>query len=118
MSIEQRVFELLRGFVGGRVYPDVAPLDAPTPYITYQRVGGRADTYLGPELAGTKHARVQISIWGPDRLAVSSLADDVEDAFHTTRTMTAGPLGAAVSVYEDDTKLYGSRQDFSCWYDR
>lgn len=116
--IEKAIYDLLKGMVGGRVYPDVAPLNAPMPYITYQQVGGRSVTYLGRDLPGTLHAHMQVNVWGPDRLAVAGLARNIQDAFILTPSITTEPLGAPVSVYEEDTKLYGSRQEFSCWYDR
>jgi hypothetical protein len=40
----------------------------------------------------------------------------VEDTMRTASGIQATVLGAAVSVYEEDTKLYGAMQDFSCWY--
>lgn len=116
--IEERIFTLLRGLVDDRVYPRIAPLNAAKPYITYFRAGGRAPTFLGREVTATNHAHMQINVWGTDALVVAQLAQAVSDAMTLATTIVAEPLGAAVDDYEDDTKLYGSRQDFSCWFDR
>jgi len=116
--IEARIYTLLRGLVSDRVYPRIAPLNAGTPYITYFRAGGHARNFLGRELPGTNHSHIQINVWGTDALVVAQLAQAVSDAMTLATTMIAEPLGAPVDDYETDTQLYGSRQDFSCWWDR
>jgi hypothetical protein len=58
---------------------------------------------------------MQINVWGATRVQVSPLARQVEDALKATAALYPTILGAAVAVYEPDTKLYGSRQDFSFW---
>lgn len=40
MTIETDICTALNDLVDGRVYPDVAPAGAATPYVTYQQVGG------------------------------------------------------------------------------
>ena len=81
MTVEADIFNLLTGLVAGRVYPDLAPLGAARPYITYQQIGGRDLRWM----------------------------DKAASAFQ------ARAVGAPISTYEPDTKLYGSMQDFSVW---
>ena len=113
MSIETLIFSALSSLVDGRVYPDIAPESTPGPYITYQQVGGRSVNFLDSTSASKKNARVQINVWADTRLAASDVGRSVEDALRTALHATA--LGALVALYEEETKRYGTRQDFSIW---
>jgi hypothetical protein len=111
MTIEKDIFDALKGLVGNRVYPDVAPSGAVKPYITYQQVGGTAWNFLEATLTGKRNGRFQVNVWTDTRAAAASLSRSVEDAL--VQNVKAFVLGAPVSTYEDDLKLYGTRQDFS-----
>ena len=117
MSVESAIFDALRGFVNDRVYPDVAPKEVfALPRITYQQVGGQGVNFLDPSIPSKKNGRFQINVWAATRLQAAALARDAEDALRMVPTLQATVLGAAVAVYEADTELYGTRQDFSCWF--
>ena len=113
MSLETSIFGALSALVGGRVYPDVAPDDTPTPYITYQQVGGRSVSFVDSTAPNKKNARVQINVWAATRTAASDLGRTVEDTLRTALRATA--LGALVATYDPETRLRGTRQDFSIW---
>lgn len=115
MSLETLIYNALAGLVDNRVYPDVAPDGCELPYITYQQVGGRPINFVDPSIPGKRNARVQINVWGDSRLAVSSLAGDVENALRVVTELQTTVLGQPVSEYDMETKLRGSRQDFSFW---
>lgn len=115
MSFEASLFNALNALVSGRVYPDVAPPSAVTPYITYQQVGGRSINFIDPTLPGKRNARVQINVWGENRLAVSQLAAAVEDALRLAPALQTSVLGQPVVGVDEETGLRGSRQDFSFW---
>ena len=115
MSVEDTVFDTLKGLVGNRVYPDIAPDAVARPYIVYQFVGGVALNFVEPTIPSKKNTRVQVAIWGDTRAAVSALAIQVEDAMRVVAALQTTVIGAPVSVYEPDTKLRGSMQDFSVW---
>ncbi len=116
MSIESLIVATLTGLVSGRVYPDVTP-DGVTalPRITFQQVGGRALNYLEPAPVGKRNARMQINVWGKTRRQVTALARQVSDALKAETALNTYILGEPVANREPDTKLYGSRQDFSMW---
>ena len=118
MSAEAALVPLLTGLVAGRVYPDVAPSGAGLPRIVYQQVGGQAINYTEGTLPNREHARMQVVCWATTRLAAIGLAQQVEAALRSAASIQAEPIGARVSVYEDDTQLYGARQDFSIWSPR
>lgn len=97
-----------------RVYPDVAPAGTLRPYITYQAVGGQSPNYLG-NTVDLQNARMQLNVWADTRSAANSLMQSVIASL-TGPAIKAVTIGAPVSIYEPDTKLYGSREDFSIWF--
>ena len=117
MTVEADIVTLLKTVVS-KAYPDVAPIEAAPPYAVYQQVGGESLTFLGREVPSKKNGRFQISIWAATRLEAAAKALAIENAFLITTAMQATPLGSPVATYEDGTKLYGTRQDFSVWSDR
>jgi hypothetical protein len=112
---ETIIFQTLTGLVAGRVYPDVAPLSAALPRIVYQQVGGASVTYTEGALPDKENGRFQIACWAKSRLEAVTLAKQAEFALVAGASFQAVPIGARASVYEDDTQLFGCRQDFSIW---
>lgn len=117
MTVESNLFDCLKGLVSNRVYPDVAPFGVEKPYITYQQVGGDVVTFIDSTMPSKRNGRFQLNVWATTRLAAAALARQVESALVTSSALRATPMGAAVSSYEPDTLLYGSRQFFSIWFD-
>lgn len=110
-SAEMIVVEALKT-VNLKNYPDVAPTGTVGPYVTYQAVGGQDVNDLdGP--ADLENQRMQITVWSGKRGDTTATMRAARAAL-----VAAGgiPIGAAVSQYEADTKLYGSRLDFSIWF--
>ena len=113
MALEADLNTLLKT-VFARVYPDIAPDPLPArPYCTYQQVGGESVTFVDRTLPGLRNARMQINVWSNTRLEAATLARQVEDALRLATVFQVQPMGALVSDYEPDLKLYGTRQDFS-----
>ena len=97
-----------------RVFPDIAPHGTPRPYITYQSVGGRPTATLdGPD--ELRNSRMQINVWADVRSTADGTMEQVVTAL-SAGELNATPLGDPVSAYEEETKLRGSRLDFSIWY--
>ena len=115
MSAESSIFAALSSLVSNRVYPDLAPDVVVKPYIVYQQIGGSAVQFVDPTVPSKKNSRIQVSIWGDTRAQVSALAVQVEDTLRGVTALQAVVLGAPVAIYEADTKLRGSQQDFSIW---
>ena len=118
MSAEAAIFQLLTGFVGGRVYPDVAPSGALLPRIVYQQVGGKTINYTEGTLPDKENARMQVVCWASSRFAAANLAKQVEAASKSSPLIQASAIGARISGYEQDTALYSSHQVFSIWTTR
>lgn len=118
-SAESTVFAAIKALVPNgdgtfRVYPDVAPAVVLHPYITYQAAGGQSPNYLS-NTVDLQNARMQLNVWADSRSAATALMQSVISAL-TGQAVKATTIGAPVSSYEPDTKLYGSRQDFSIWF--
>lgn len=116
MDIDVQITAALAQLVSGRVYPDVAPAGTVRPYLTYQQVGGDALNFLDGATPGKRNARIQINAWADSRLVASQLSEQAEDALRAAAGLQPEVLGARASIYEEDTKLRGARQDFSVWY--
>lgn len=116
MTVEADLFNAIKSLVSNRVYPDVAPVGATTPYLTYQQVGGTAVNFMAGSVPSKKNARFQINCWASTRLAAATLSRQVEDTLRPVAALQTTVLAAPVAVYEEDTKLFGMRQDFSFWH--
>lgn len=113
VTIEERIFDTLKGLVANRVYPDVAGPSVGSPYITYQQVGGSAINFLESGIVGKRNGRFQVNCWTNSRIAAAELSGLVEDAMVVS--LEASVLGAPIATYDDDG-VYGTHQDFSLWW--
>lgn len=104
--------------LGLAAYPSVVPAEAPTPYAKYQRVGGRSMAFLGTDLPSVKNNRFQISVWAETALEAEALGLQVENLFMSAEDMQVEPIGSPIDDHDEETDLYGSRQDFSIWSPR
>lgn len=116
MTVESVLYDLLSPLVDGEFYPDVAQ-DPQLPYGTYQQVGGQSIGFLDLTVPSKRNARFQIVYWSATRLQASDLIRQAHDLLIADASLQATALGEAVSVYEEDTRRYGARQDFSVWFD-
>lgn len=116
MSVESNLFDALKGLVSNRCYPDVAPSNTVRPFITFQQVGGTAANFLETAVVGLRNARFQVTCWADTRVAAAALARSAEDAMVTSTALRAYVLGAMVADYEEETHLFGTRQDFTVFY--
>lgn len=117
MTAESIIFATLRGLVADRVFPDVAPEGTARPYCTYQQVGGAAVNFTDGGIPSKRNGRYQINCWSDSRPQAALLARSVESALRPVPTLLTTVLGGPVAEYEEDTKLFGTRQDFSFWTD-
>lgn len=116
--MEATLYGLLSSLVGGRVFPDVAPLTTAKPYITWQQIGGDVINTLANEVASKRNSMVQINVWSSSRLQANQIIQQVETVLVTSSALIARPLSAFVARYEEGANLYGAEQDFSIWSDR
>ena len=118
MSVETLLYTALKNLASNRVYRDIAPAEVTAlPRITFQQVGGDAINFLSGDAPSKKRARIQINVWDDRRDVAMALMRRVEDTMRSASGLQTTILGAATSVYEDDTGLFGAMQDFSVIYD-
>lgn len=118
MTLEAKLFALLSTLVGGRFFPDVAPFDAPRPYIVWQQIGGRVTNFVDNTVPNTENAAMQIQVWDDTRAGAKALALQIESTLITATTLQARPLSACVAEHEPDLQRFGTRQDFDITADR
>jgi hypothetical protein len=85
-------------------------------YVTYQQVGGVPVNFVDGGVPGKRNTRMQINVWARTRSESDALAIQVEDALRLETALQTTVLGSLIAVYEPETKLKGSMQDFSFWY--
>lgn len=115
MSMESDLFDALKGLVASRVYPDQAPESVQSPYIVFTQVGGPSPAYVENLVPNIRGARMQISVWGTERIAVNALALQIEALLIAATNFQARPVGAFTASMDPDTELRGTRQDFYIW---
>jgi hypothetical protein len=115
--MEPALYDLLKTLCP-RVYPDVAPQGTEKPYMTWQAIGGEVARYLDNTAADKRNTLMQINAWALTRQDATTLIRQAEDALCGSAAFVARPQGEALSMYEPDTKLYGSVQRFSVWASR
>lgn len=117
MTVESSLYTALKTLVANRVYRDIAPQTVTDlPRITFQTVGGTSINFLdSATIPSKRNARVQVNVWHNRRDEANVLARQVEDALRSYTTLNTTVLTGLVSTYEEETKLYGTMQDFSFW---
>lgn len=116
MSVEATIFNALKHLVANRVYPDIAPESVKRPYITFQQVGGRAVNFLSAELPDQRNSRFQCNVWAASRTEAAQIAQQVDATLRQVNALHTTVLNEPVATMEAETKLYGTRQDFSFWF--
>lgn len=117
MSMEAPLIAALQA-ICPRVFNDVAQAGTVRPYITWQAIGGESIYTLSNAPIDKRNTLVQINVWSASRPESTAMARDIEAALAANSAFTATPSGEPISVYEDDTKLYGAIQRFAIWHAR
>lgn len=118
MTVEADIFQTLSGIFGSKFYWDFAPDSTPAPYGVGQQVGGQTISFLENALPSKKNGRFQICCWSTSRKDAASLGLQVENAMLLATAFQANPLGSMVAEYDEETRRFGTRQDFGIWSDR
>lgn len=101
--------------LGGRLYPDTAPVGTARPYAVYQQVGGPVLNPVDGSDPALKGARIQITLWHQTRLQASDLMHAIEAALRQP-PLNARPTGALVARFDPTSELRGAMQDFEFWF--
>jgi hypothetical protein len=109
MSISIGLFNILKTIpqIGDHVYPLVAPQNAPTPYITYQRTSS-LDTGALDGTESLDMGRFQIKVFSKKYNEALSIAEtDVKNAMSGK-----GNKAMHMEDYENETKLHVQILDY------
>lgn len=82
------------------------------PYCIYQQIGGRPSNAICGN-TDKQNARVQFVVWSKRRKEANSLMRQAEAKL--IEDLGAVSLGSLTAIYDEETKLYGARQDLSIW---
>lgn len=97
-------------------YGTVAPANAQTPYVIWQRFGGEISEYLDNEESQVDGADVQIRIFSPDILEPKRLMQLLVSALRAHRDLVVRPIGNFSDDYDHDMDLYTADQDIRVSY--
>lgn len=117
MTIESSIYTALKTLVSNRVYRDIAPQTVTDlPRITFQTVGGTSINFVdSATIPSKRNARVQVNVWHNRRDDANALARQVEETLRAYAALHTTVLGGFVATFEEETKLYGTMQDYSFW---
>jgi hypothetical protein len=109
---EDHIDGVLAHLADGRVYPDVAPLDTDTPYITYQVAGGEPINFLSGDRPDKQFVRMQVNVWSNHRAEAAEIGMLVEDALRSATALQVEVVSGRTSTYDEETDSRGTMQDF------
>jgi hypothetical protein len=115
VTVEQSIFDALRGLAGDRVYPDYAPDAVARPYITYQQMGGLPVNFMDSAAPTLRNARFRVNVWADTRAQAAALSQLVESALRAMPALRTTVQTNPVALADPDTRLRGTSQDFSFW---
>lgn len=84
MSVQSAIYTRLSGevritnLVGTRIYPNVAPLSAVKPYITFFIISEEHEHHMGGA-SGLAHPTVQFDIWADSNQDAEAIAEQIRD---------------------------------------
>ncbi len=114
MSMEADLFTMLKA-ICPRTYPDFAPTSTVRPYVTFQKIGGKAINYTDGVIPTERNVDVQINVWSDTRLQADALIAQIEDAMRAATAFTARPNAAPMTDFDADMQVYACIQDYSIW---
>ena len=93
-------------------YGTVAPANAKTPYVIWQRFGGEGSEYLDNEDSQVETAHVQVQIFGDEVMPIKALMPQLISALRQHPELTIRPSGRWRDDYDHDMNLFVADQDF------
>ena len=112
MTPHEQIFAVLDGLAGGRVFPGIAEPETPTPYITFQVIGGPPINFVSGEAPSRRFVRLQINVWSATSIEAFEVAANVETALRAETSMQMEVLTGAGDTYDELTTYRGAMQEF------
>ena len=118
MSYEDHLIAVL-GSECQQVHAVTAPFGTPTPYVIWQRAGGRALRNIDKSpTGGLRNANVIITVWGDTPRQATDLLRRIEDALAASTAIQALPTEEPLDMFDDageTANIFGFQQSFSVW---
>lgn len=111
MSVETALYAALKDLAP--TWPTIAPLDAPRPRLTYQRIAGVDSASYDADGGGATQIRIQVDAWADDYPTARHLSDMARAACYAR--LTVGQITDNPSDFEADTKLHRASFDVEAW---
>lgn len=104
--IEETIFQALSPITQGRVFPLIAPMGTPSPYIVYSAVSNNR----GDVLCGTAEQKtsIQIDVYDKSLFLAKKLLSEISENISFLDPFQITELQG----YESDTELYRATLDF------
>ena len=112
MTPHKKIFEVLGGLADGRVFPGIADLGTPTPYVTFRVISAPQINFVTGEKPAKRFVRVQVNVWARTSVEAFEVAMQAEDAIRSAADLQPEVLSGAVDTYDDVVKCRGAMQDF------
>lgn len=112
MTPHEQIFSVLGELAEGRVFPGIAEAETPTPYITFQVIGGPPINFVTGETPAKRFARVQVNVWASTSIEAFQVAAQVESALRAETAMQTEALSGAGDTYDELTTYRGAMQEF------
>jgi len=112
MTPHAQIFSVLGELAGGRVFPGIADAGTPTPYITFQVIGGPPINFITGEAPAKRFVRVQINVWSTISIEAFEVAEQVEIALRAETALQTEALTGAGDTYDELTEYRGAMQEF------
>ncbi len=97
-----------------RVSVGTAAFGTPTPYVTWQHIGGSPIDFLDNTVADRRNAQIQVNSWADTPMQAFALMQQIEVAMRSRVDLfIARPLSEPVGAYDDGDLVSGYLQSFS-----
>ncbi|MDN4061489.1 DUF3168 domain-containing protein [Massilia sp. YIM B02769] len=112
MTPHEQIRLVLGELAGGRVFPGIADAGTPTPYVTFQVIGGPPINFITGEVPAKRFMRVQINVWSDTSIEAFEVVEQVENAFHAEKVLQMEVLTNPSDTYDELTEHRGAMQEF------
>jgi hypothetical protein len=116
MTMKAQIYSALQALADGRVYTGAPPVGVVTPYIIYQRAGGRPVNFADGAIPDRKNSRIQINVWADSMAVADPIALQIENILRQAPALQVSVLTEVLDTYDEETGRRGTMQDFDIWY--
>lgn len=113
-SAEAQIRNVILPYVSGGVFYDAADISTAPPFIVINEIGGQSVNFLDAGMPSKRQILFEVNVFARSRLEANTIARQVEAQLRSQ--LKAVVESELVTGYDDMSKLSGTRQDFSVWF--